>query len=702
MIKYLLSFILIINSVWSMTRHTLFIRSDNSLWGFGWGVNGQLGPETGIHYDPVKIDDDVWQCFAGMHHSLYIKNDGSLWGIGANSSDQIGIEGRGDSGNPVKIADEVIAASAGVYSSLFIKKDGSLWTMGKLRGKHETTWVSLGKTPTRIHDSVVSASTGDVHLVYVTSDKKLFGLGWNQWGNLGPEDVTGYFLTPRLISYKDKNFSHRDERVVQAVAGNVHTLFVSEYEKNDEYKTVLRAFGENDYNRGRFSKPYNSSSAFEAVSKYAVPNNYKLNTGDVINPKVLLVGNHMGMVRVNKDDFDSKNEPDPRWNPSHCWYFTGRSVRDVDWKNTIGWSRYRTSSMAAMGERHIVFIENCLIVHGMNNHGQGGQRGNADNHIYYHREIDDVKRLFNNPDYTQLPKINSYGGVVKTQLYVDSKTTLAATVTTDLVDVSPAYQIYGGSDWELFEIGPVTNKLIFKQTPDFDDPHDTDKNNRYNVKVRVNNGALYDEQEYTIVILDAPPKLTIQVKPSNAGTVTGYGTYDDGENATLKASPSNGYIFDNWKLGSKTYTNNPMDYKIHDNADFVANFKHDNNDDDGDGLSNYNEIHVVKTNPQVVDTDGDGSSDGDEVLLGFNPKNTNDKFKCFYEENVKSIFENGIINLKFSSKPQKKYIVQRSLDLMNWHDMSDVITASGTQSQFSMNIPLQWRTKLYLRVVYVP
>jgi len=36
-------------------------------------------------------------------------------------------------------------------------------------------------------------------------------------------------------------------------------------------------------------------------------------------------------------------------------------------------------------------------------------------------------------------------------------------------------------------------------------------------------------------------------------------------------------------------------------------------DSDGDGLSNYDEIHVYHTNPQKPDTDGDGLTDGEEV-----------------------------------------------------------------------------------------
>jgi len=44
-----------------------------------------------------------------------------------------------------------------------------------------------------------------------------------------------------------------------------------------------------------------------------------------------------------------------------------------------------------------------------------------------------------------------------------------------------------------------------------------------------------------------------------------------------------------------------------------------NPDTDGDGLSDYDEVVLWKTNPLNPDTDGDGYKDGQEVQAGYNP-----------------------------------------------------------------------------------
>jgi alpha-tubulin suppressor-like RCC1 family protein len=68
-------------------EHTAAIKSDGSLWAWGYNNCGQLGDGTKENRDkPVKIMDNAAQVSAGYHYTMAIKQDGSLgvWGDYAN------------------------------------------------------------------------------------------------------------------------------------------------------------------------------------------------------------------------------------------------------------------------------------------------------------------------------------------------------------------------------------------------------------------------------------------------------------------------------------------------------------------------------------------------------------------------------------------------------------------------------------------
>ncbi len=70
---------------------------------------------------------------------------------------------------------------------------------------------------------------------------------------------------------------------------------------------------------------------------------------------------------------------------------------------------------------------------------------------------------------------------------------------------------------------------------------------------------------------DGAETFTIKVKanPSDAGTVTGGGKYENGATATLEATANAGYTFVNWDNGS---TNNPLLVTVTADAEYTANF----------------------------------------------------------------------------------------------------------------------------------
>ena len=93
------------------------------------------------------------------------------------------------------------------------------------------------------------------------------------------------------------------------------------------------------------------------------------------------------------------------------------------------------------------------------------------------------------------------------------------------------------------------------------------------------------------------------------------GQYTPGTTVELTATPGPGYIFGGW-TGDATGSANPLAVLMETNKTVTANFLPDTTDNDGDGLSNHDEIVSYGTNPGLADTDGDDLNDASEVGLG--------------------------------------------------------------------------------------
>ena len=130
------------NRVWKKTvggkAYGFFLAEDGSLWAAGTATNGVQGTNDGVdHKVLTRIGtDNDWvdmACSRFWGYSAFaIKTNGTLWSWGENSAGQLGIGNTQAQTLPVQVGTDTDwkQVAAGVSSVLALKTDGSLWGWG--------------------------------------------------------------------------------------------------------------------------------------------------------------------------------------------------------------------------------------------------------------------------------------------------------------------------------------------------------------------------------------------------------------------------------------------------------------------------------------------------------------------------------------------------------------------------------------------
>ncbi|MBI2556398.1 MAG: hypothetical protein HYW13_03105, partial [Planctomycetes bacterium] len=74
-------------------QHTIAIKSDETVWAWGYDWSGQLGDGiTENHTTPVQVTrlGDVTAIAGGWYHMVALKSDGTVWAWGYNGAGQLG------------------------------------------------------------------------------------------------------------------------------------------------------------------------------------------------------------------------------------------------------------------------------------------------------------------------------------------------------------------------------------------------------------------------------------------------------------------------------------------------------------------------------------------------------------------------------------------------------------------------------------
>src|ERR1035437_5465579 len=120
----------------------------------------------------IQATTNMTYIAAGYYHSLFLKSDGSLWGMGANGAGNLGDGTFNDTNRPEQIvSSNVVAVAAGAGYSLFLKSNGSLWAMGDNGlGEIGDGFSLYTNQPEQIvSNGVIAIATGVYHSLFLKS-----------------------------------------------------------------------------------------------------------------------------------------------------------------------------------------------------------------------------------------------------------------------------------------------------------------------------------------------------------------------------------------------------------------------------------------------------------------------------------------------------------------------------------------------------
>jgi alpha-tubulin suppressor-like RCC1 family protein len=192
-------------SVSAGAAHSAVVKTaDNSAWTWGSNSSGRLGDAgTTQRTQPVQVTSlaSVSMVAAGGSHTLFLKTDGTVWAVGSNFNGQLGYNNvASQSLTPVAvvgITGTVVGIAAGDSHSLAWTSDGKLYGwganangqlgLGDTTDRRQAVQVTVGGSPSKL---VTSASAGSMHSLALTSETTIYAWGSNSSGRLGNGNQT--------------------------------------------------------------------------------------------------------------------------------------------------------------------------------------------------------------------------------------------------------------------------------------------------------------------------------------------------------------------------------------------------------------------------------------------------------------------------------------------------------------------------------
>jgi len=217
--------------------HTIALKTDGTLWAWGFNITGQLGDGTNVYKTSLaQIGTDTnWKSIsAGSNYNLALKTDGTLWAWGYNAYGKIGDGTTTDKFVPTQIgtSSDWKSVAAGVNHSLAIKDNGTLWAWGDNSTGQLGDGTYLNKlVPNQIgaQNNWKTAVGGYNHTLALKTDGSLWSWGGNTTGQLGDgtnveKIIPTGISCPTSLTLHVGDYGAKNEEIVLYPKGVSHEL----------------------------------------------------------------------------------------------------------------------------------------------------------------------------------------------------------------------------------------------------------------------------------------------------------------------------------------------------------------------------------------------------------------------------------------------------------------------------------------------
>lgn len=245
----------------------LALKSNGKLWGWGRHSDGEFGDgNAGVgpfdYSPPVQLgNDNDWTSISCDNvNALALKSNGTLWGWGWNGYGQLGNGTTATAYTKIQIgtANDWSKVTCGAYCTFALKQNGTLWAWGyNNHGQLGDGTIIEKHLPLLIgnNNNWAEIKNAEYHTIAIRNDGTLWGWGWNFAGQLGFVTTNNDFEpSPVLVS--------SPSNVIIIAAGFYHSAII----KNDRNHVCLSGYnGNNALGNGNTTYQYSFGCFVPAI-----------------------------------------------------------------------------------------------------------------------------------------------------------------------------------------------------------------------------------------------------------------------------------------------------------------------------------------------------------------------------------------------------------------------------------------------------